>query len=98
MIASPSIDRLMVSVGRVLDWGNRISTALLVAGLLLLAVDPVGVAIIRVGLMILLATPVARVIAATVGFLRAREWSSAVMSGAVLLVLVGSVIAALRSG
>ncbi len=86
-----------VLLGRVLGVGSMVSTALLALGLGVFIVLPgrgVATPIVRAGLVILLLTPVARVLVATLGYVRAREWYAAATAGAVLLVLFGSIIAA----
>jgi uncharacterized membrane protein len=97
MISRDAATAILLRLGRVLTWGNRVSTGMLVIGaaLFFIASSPIGVAFLRAGLVTLLATPVARVVVATAGFLRAREWASAVMSGSVLAILIGSVFVAL---
>jgi uncharacterized membrane protein len=85
-------------LGRVLGAGSAISTILLGAGLAMRLVAPSvegGTMLMRAGLVILLATPIARVLATTVAYLRARDWRAATMTGAVLLVLMVSVTVAL---
>jgi uncharacterized membrane protein len=68
-----------------------LTVGLIVSGVLLLA----GLALpsrstLRAGTTLLILTPVARVVAVTVGFLHAREWDFALLSLAVLGVLASS--------
>jgi len=95
----PATSSLETILGRVLGAGSAISTTLLGVGLLLSLAAPgaaAGATLMRAGLVILLATPMARVLVTTLAYLRARDWTGAAMTGAVLLVLTGSVIVALR--
>jgi uncharacterized membrane protein len=87
---------LETRIGRVLTIGRWVSTALLAIGLVMLLVSrasSMGLPLIHAGLIALYATPVARVITATVGFAEAREWKFVAMTLAVLCVLIGSVVA-----
>lgn len=51
-----------------------------------------GTAFIDLGILVLLATPLARVIITGIGFAWQREWPFALISLAVLLILVASII------
>jgi uncharacterized membrane protein len=87
---------LETRIGRVLTAGRWVSTTLLAFGLLTLLLTPftaLALLLINAGLISLYATPVARVIAATIGFVESREWRFVAMTVAVLCVLVGSVVA-----
>jgi uncharacterized membrane protein len=98
MSGSASADRIEAILGRVLGAGSALSTALLAIGLLLTIAVPAAPATaftLRTGLLILMATPMARVLVATIAYSRAREWSSTLMAGTVLLVLLGSVVIAI---
>jgi len=93
-------DRVEAVLGRVLGAGSALSTALLAVGLLLTIALPGAAAtapILSAGLIVLMITPMARVLVATVAYARARDWSSALLAGTVLLVLLGSVVVALRT-
>lgn len=92
-----AVDPIVVRLGRVLMWGNLVSTVMLVIGVVLLFAvsSAIGVAFVRAGLVTLLATPIARVLVATGGFLSAGDYRWAGMSAVVLLILVGSVVVAL---
>lgn len=90
-------DRVEVALGRVLGAGSAASTALLALGLLMTIAIPEAAAtgvLVRAGLVILMFTPMARVLVATVTYARSREWSSALMAATVLLVLLVSVVLA----
>jgi uncharacterized membrane protein len=69
----------------VLTAGLALSAALLVAGLAL-----GSEATLRTGVVLLILTPVARVLAVAAGFLYVRDWAFAVISLAVLGVLASS--------
>lgn len=77
--------RLNHALEVVLTVGLLVSAALLLAGLTLGSPST-----LRAGTVLLILTPVARVVAVTVGFLHAREWDFALLSLAVLGVLASS--------
>lgn len=86
-------------IGRVLTAGRWVSTTLLALGLVLLLTTPftgMAGALLQAGLIALYATPVARVIAATVGFAESREWRFVAMTLTVLCVLIGSMLVGTR--
>jgi uncharacterized membrane protein len=88
-------------VGRLLGAGVSVSAACLLAGLgaWLAAAPPwLGDALLRAGLLVLMATPVARVIVSVVEAVRARDWFLLVTAGTVLLVLAATIAAAWRAG
>jgi uncharacterized membrane protein len=85
-------------LGRVLGAGLAISIAVLLVGLpLTLAGEVPATAdrILRVGLMILMATPVARVATAAIEYAMERDWTFFAITLSVLAVLCGSLLAAL---
>jgi hypothetical protein len=77
--SSPELDR---ALERVLTGGLLASAALLMAGLLL---SRVGV--LRAGMILLMLTPVARVVVLTVGLLRQRDYVFGLISLWILAVL-----------
>jgi uncharacterized membrane protein len=92
---SPRMERV---VGIVLRAGVFASSACLAVGLLLsLATGggPVAAFLLNTGIVVLLATPVARVIVSTVEYIVERDWPFAVLTTIVLLELVASAVAAL---
>lgn len=100
MTTAHTVDQVESVLGRVLGTGSALSTALLAIGLLLTIAAPEAAAtapILSAGLIVLMITPMARVLVATVTYARAGDWSSASMAGTVLLVLCGSVVVALTS-
>ena len=85
-------------VGIVLRSGVIASTACLSAGLVLsLFVGDTAFAefLLNTGILVLLATPVARVVVSTVEYVNERDWRFAALTGIVLLELVASAVAAL---
>ena len=85
-------------IGIVLRAGVIASSACLAAGLLLsLATGggPVANFLLNAGIVILLATPVARVVVSIVEYVRERDWRFATLTIIVLLELLASAVAAL---
>ena len=90
--------RLERSIAFVLRAGVIASTSCLVAGLVLsltVAGSTVAHVLLQVGILILLCTPVARVVISTIEYAVAREWTFAALTAIVLLELVASGVAAL---
>jgi uncharacterized membrane protein len=86
-------------LGRVLGVGLTISIVVLMVGLpltLLGVVPAVADRILRIGLLILMATPVARVATATLEYAVARDWAFLAITLSVLAVLFASLLAAVR--
>lgn len=86
-------------IGLALRVGVGASTGCLLIGLLLSVgglAPQVSDRLLTVGLMVLIATPVARVIISIVEYLRERDWMFAVLTTVVLLELAASLVAALR--
>lgn len=84
--------------GRLLGAGVVVSAACLGAGLAMwMAGLAAGTAdaLLTAGLLLLMATPVLRVVVTVAEALRARDWPLAVSSAAVLLVMAATVITAL---
>jgi uncharacterized membrane protein len=95
----PSTGRLERSLGRVLTAGVLTSTGLLAAGLLLelLGVEPgAASALTKAGLIVLMATPVARVVASVIEYALERDWLFAMLTTTVLLILLGSLIVSMQ--
>jgi len=88
--------RLEHLIGIVLRSGVIASSACLVAGLLL-SLGGIGGAsvLLNVGIVLLLATPVSRVIISTIEYIIERDWTFATLTFIVLLELVASAVAAL---
>jgi uncharacterized membrane protein len=81
--ATSALDR---TIEVVLMGGLAVSAVLLVAGL---ALD--REVLLRWGILVLMATPVARVVVVTIGMLRERDWLFAAISVWILSVLGSSI-------
>jgi uncharacterized membrane protein len=93
------MEALELRLGRVLRVGSLVSMALFAAGLAALfsGIDRRwSDAFVTAGLFILFGTPFTRVLVTTIEYWRRREWRFAIMTTVVLLVLVASVIVAMR--
>lgn len=89
--------RLELAIGTVLRLGTVASTSLFAIGLLMtVAGYRPGLArmLLETGLIILIATPAARVIVSVIEYIRERDWVFVVLTLIVLLALAGSVAAA----
>jgi uncharacterized membrane protein len=86
------MNRQDVAADRVLSLtlkaGAYTAFALIVAGLLLRAVTPFGARIATAGLLVLLATPVLRIVAACIQFFRERDLKYALVSLGVLAIVI----------
>ena len=94
-----SVERLEEFLGRLLGIGVKASSLCLAAGLLLTFAggnQTVARALLTVGIVVLLATPVARVGASTVGYASRRDWLFVTLTFIVLLQLLASVVVVLR--
>ena len=90
--------RTEVTLGRVLTIGTRASTACLAAGLMLTFFIPearVTAVLLTAGIVVLMATPVTRVIVSVVAFTRQRDWLFVLYTFIVLALLAGSLVVAL---
>jgi uncharacterized membrane protein len=87
------------ALGRLLGIGVLASTACLALGLVLAFLRPAGGAqptLLTTGLVVLIATPIARVAVSAFTYARRRDWLFAALTGIVLLELFASVAAALH--
>lgn len=94
MITDVDIER---ALGRVLTIGTRVSTVTLGLGLVAAFLAPGGAltgALLAAGLLVLLLTPVARVVVSIVGYVRERDWWFVLYTGIVLALLIVSFVAA----
>ena len=85
-------------IGIVLRAGVMASSACLAAGVLLSLATGGGAVsafLLNAGIIVLLATPVARVIVSIVQYVSQRDWTFAALTIVVLLELVASAVAAL---
>ena len=91
------VSGLEFTIGRVLQLGVAASSILLAAGLLLALVGGADRAVrvaLATGMVILLATPAARVAISIAEYVRERDWRFVALTSIVLLTLAGSVVAA----
>ena len=103
-MSDEAIGRLEVHLGRLLNTGVLTSAACLALGLVLwmtgAAAGPANL-LLTAGLMILMATPILRVIVSLVEYVRMRDWffvATTVMVFGVLIVTVTLAVLKLRSG
>jgi Protein of unknown function (DUF1634) len=90
-------DRLEVGLGRLLSLGTQLTTVLLSVGLVTFLAAPdarLGVRLIHLGLIVLMLTPVARVVASVITYVRTGQWLFVAATGIVLALLIASFIAA----
>jgi uncharacterized membrane protein len=95
-----SVEHLERILGRVLGVGVAASTVCLTAGLLMTFAfgNPRAAgALLSVGIVVLLATPVARVAVSSVGYARRRDWLFVALTLVVFGELLASIIAALAT-
>ena len=93
-----SIERLEQILGRLLGIGVKASSVCLAAGLLMTfagANQAVARALLTAGIVVLLATPVARVGASTVGYASRRDWLFVTLTLVVFAELLVTIVAAL---
>jgi uncharacterized membrane protein len=92
------LQQLETRVGFVLGLGVRISSAALAVGLLASLAGVGGSwpgALMTIGLVLLMATPVARVVVSVVEYGWQRDWTFFVLTAIVLLVLCAGIVTAL---
>jgi uncharacterized membrane protein len=95
----PATDRLERWLGKVLTAGVLASTGLLAAGLLLQllgAAPGTAAALTNTGLIVLMATPVARVVVSVIEYSLERDWLFATLTTTVLIILLGSLAVSMR--
>ena len=93
--AAPHLERI---IGTVLRVGVTASSVCLAVGLGLSFIDPTGPVaslLLQVGILVLLATPIARVAASIVGYVAEKDWLFVTLTTIVLVELMASVAAAL---
>lgn len=98
-MSDPRLERLDVLLGRVLLAGVLSSSACLAVGLIVWMAGSHPAAANRAlaaGLIILMATPILRVVVSLVEYLRMRDWWFAATTVVVLAVLMGAVAVAFR--
>jgi uncharacterized membrane protein len=92
------LTRLERSIAFVLRAGVLASSLCLAAGVVLTLGDTAlgaADALLRIGILILLCTPVARVVISTIEYALARDWQFAALTTIVLIELMASALAAL---
>jgi uncharacterized membrane protein len=97
----PELGRLEVHLGRLLVTGVTISTILLVIGLGLWLTDSHSASalwFLNGGLIVLMATPIMRVIVSFAEYVAMRQWFFAAVTIVVLLELSVTVLVALNRG
>ena len=90
------LTRLERHLGRLLLAGVLASAACLAVGLVLTFAGRSAGAILTTGLVLLMATPILRVIVSIVEYVRMRDWLFVAVTLFVLLVLAGTMAVALR--
>jgi uncharacterized membrane protein len=94
---SAEMQRLETVIGEVLRFGTIASSTMFAIGLVMTVVayqTAVAQLLLETGLIILLATPPARVVVSVIEYIRERDWIFVVLTLIVLLALAGSVVAA----
>jgi uncharacterized membrane protein len=95
-VSTPNAPRLNRIIGIVLRVGVTTSSVCLALGLLLLlAGAPGSPLLLQIGLVVLLATPVARVIVSIVEYAVERDWMFTMLTVIVLAELTASLVAAM---
>jgi uncharacterized membrane protein len=89
------LERLENLLGRVLVTGVVASATILAIGLIVELTSHNAHGILQLGLILLMATPILRVAVSLVEYVRMRDWFFTATTGAVLLVLLTSVVLAL---
>lgn len=90
--------RLERSIAFVLHAGVLASSICLAAGVVLTLADTnlgVADALLRIGIVVLLCTPMARVVISTIEYALERDWQFATLTAIVLVELMASAVAAL---
>jgi uncharacterized membrane protein len=93
-----SVERLEQILGRLLGIGVKASSVCLTAGLLMTFAggnQTVARALLTAGIVVLLATPVARVGTSTVGYASRRDWLFVMLTLVVFIELLVTIVAAL---
>ena len=87
-------------LGRLLGVGVAASSIALAAGLaawFVLGSSTIATFLLTSGVLLLIATPIARVVVSSIGYARRRDWPFVVLTLIVLAELVASVVAAVRT-
>jgi uncharacterized membrane protein len=94
MAETDQLHRLEDLLGRVLVTGVVASASILAVGLIAELAGANGHPVLRLGLILLMATPILRVVVSLVEYTRMRDWFFVATTGAVLIVLVTSILLA----
>ena len=97
-MTTTSVERLERILGRVLAIGVSTSSVCLAVGLLMTFAggnNAVARALLATGIVVLLATPVARVAVSSVGYARRRDWLFVTLTLVVFGELLATIVAAL---
>lgn len=97
MVENNELEHLEDLLGRLLTTGVVTSAVTLAIGLVLQLASYDGHLVLQTGLILLMATPVLRVIVSLVEYVRLRDWFFTATTGAVLLVLLTSIVLALTT-
>jgi len=92
-VSDDAIERLEVQVGRLLQIGVLTSAACLGIGLVLWIADGSSTAantLLRCGLIVLMMTPLARVVASFIAYVRLRDWFFVGTTVMVFVVLIAA--------
>lgn len=93
------LERLERTLGRLLSAGAVLSAALLATGLVgwLIGGDsPAAFLLLHAGLMVLMGTPVLRVVVSCIEFVRTRDWFYVLVTLLVLGIVTTSIVLALE--
>ena len=96
-----AVSRLEAHIGRLLIAGVATSAGSLLVGLAIWLFAPSARAadlLFRIGLYVLMATPILRVVVSVVEYARMRDWFFVATTLAVLAVLVGTLLYAFTGG
>ena len=92
----PGDTRIEILIGRVLRGGVLVSTLCISVGLLVALIQPQGATwLLELGILLLIATPAARVVLSIVEYAIARDWTFLVLTSIVLVELIAGAVAAL---
>jgi len=96
--AEPKMTQMERLIGTVLRAGVTISSVCLAVGLALSLIGATGTianVLLQIGIVVLLATPVARVLVSIVEYAQQRDWKFTLLTAIVLMELLASAVAAL---
>lgn len=95
MANNTQLERLEDLLGRVLIGGVVASATILAIGLIVELTPYNAHPVLQLGLILLMATPILRVAVSLVEYIRMRDWFFSATTGAVLVVLLTSIVLAL---